>query len=174
MTTPNAARALAEAERAFERCAGTPYGHSVHVTDETRTIVRRALREMRDGNAALRDLTARLAAAEADAAAARSGGGAAIAAERRRQIEEEGWTAEHDDQHDTGQLIAAAICYALNARGWRTTADMVRLWPWDDRWFKPGDYRRDLVKAGALIAAEIDRLDRLRARAALGEGGGDG
>ena len=46
--TPEELDALAEAERAFERAAGTRYGHSVYVTDETRDVVRRALRLMRE------------------------------------------------------------------------------------------------------------------------------
>ena len=55
-------------------------------------------------------------------------------------------------------MAVAAACYALPAwcRG-RT-----RRWPWDDEWWKPtpDDRIRELVKAGALIAAEIDRLLR--------------
>jgi hypothetical protein len=35
-------------------------------------------------------------------------------------------------------------------------------WPWDLSWLKPSpDPKHNLVKAGALIAAEIDRLNRL-------------
>lgn len=34
-------------------------------------------------------------------------------------------------------------------------------WPWDENWWKPSlDPIRNLVKAGALLAAEIDRLQR--------------
>lgn len=79
-----------------------------------------------------------------------------IAAERKRQVEAEGWTLEHDDNHKTGELSDAAACYAL---GKRTAA-----WPWSIDWWKPtpDDRVRELVKAGALIAAEIDRLQRLR------------
>jgi hypothetical protein len=74
-----------------------------------------------------------------------------IAAERQRQIEAEGWTPEHDDGHATGDLAEAAAAYTLND---------VTLFPWPD-WWKPGtDPVRRLVKAGALIAAEIDRLSR--------------
>jgi hypothetical protein len=69
-----------------------------------------------------------------------------IAAERARQISVEGWTPEHDDGHDFGQMSSAAACYAF--------------WPWDEKWWKPGTPRRNLVKAGALIVAEIERLDR--------------
>ncbi|MBN8294926.1 hypothetical protein JI664_23345 [Rhodobacter sp. NTK016B] len=90
-----------------------------------------------------------------------------IAAERKRQVEGEGWTPEHDDEHAEGELGKAAACYALAAsaetqlrfdikRGDAAPQD----WPWDTSWWKPKDRRADLVRAGALIAAEIDRLDR--------------
>lgn len=91
----------------------------------------------------------------------RIGGVGDIAAERRRQIEQEGWTPEHDDSHADGELLFAAVAYVLYARG---NGDAVReWWPWDPTGFKGGDTRRLLVKAGALIAAEIDRLDRRQA-----------
>ncbi len=111
-----------------------------------------------------------------------------IAAERRRQIEVEGWHAAHDDDpHGGGALAIAAAWYAMNAH----THDMLpseRLeitnsshvanalfagrhgeqssmaWPWELKWWKPKDRRRDLVRAGALIVAEIERLDRARAK----------
>ena len=96
---------------------------------------------------------------------------AAIAEERRRQIEVEGWDAAHDDAHSDGQLADAAACYAATVRAFceavfvgRAYQPMVTyrdLWPWADEWWKPKDRRRDLVRAGALIVAEIERLDRL-------------
>lgn len=80
-----------------------------------------------------------------------------IAAERERQITAEGWTAAHDDTHDRGALVEAAVCYALSGTGRRVPS----LWPWDATWWKPSkDPVRNLVRAGALIAAEIDRLQR--------------
>lgn len=81
-----------------------------------------------------------------------------VLAERRRQIEAEGWTPEHDDEHGAGEMAAAAACYALNAAG--CGCEVARNWPWDGSWWKPTTSRRDLVKAGALILAEIERLDR--------------
>lgn len=84
-----------------------------------------------------------------------------IAAERRRQIEVEGWSAEHDDEHDEDQLAKAAIVYA--APDWLRQffdANDIRIWPWDADWWKPKDRRRDLIRAAALIVAEIERLDR--------------
>lgn len=93
-----------------------------------------------------------------------------IAAERRRQIESEGWTPEHDDAYTDGALAVAAALYAFQASTDATHSHGVALarrgsclpqWPWAADWWKPTTRRRDLVKAGALIAAEIDRLDRM-------------
>lgn len=88
---------------------------------------------------------------------------ALIAAERKRQIEKEGWTPEHDDEHEDEALAKAAACYADPDRR-MTFGDypMPVGWPWDAEAWKPTpDNRvRELVKAGALIAAEIDRLKR--------------
>ncbi|HFK9714494.1 TPA: hypothetical protein ACG06B_004323 [Pseudomonas aeruginosa] len=87
-----------------------------------------------------------------------------VQAERRRQITAEGWTPEHDDEHSHGQIARAAACYALagsSAPNDGTAALLVSLaWPWDQQWWKPTSARRDLIKAGALILAEIERLDR--------------
>lgn len=92
-----------------------------------------------------------------------------VLAERRRQIEALGWTVNHDDQHADGELAKAAATYAwassvhpaIRELGeWGGTANYRRLWPWHDKWWKPKDRRSDLVKAGALILAEIERLDR--------------
>jgi hypothetical protein len=98
-------------------------------------------------------------------------------AERDRQIHAEGWTEGHDDQlHDAGDLSAAAACYALAAANLLNpytqgdgvnSAEPPEDWPWDAAWWKPGtNGRRALVKAGALILAEIERIDRAAARAA--------
>lgn len=83
-----------------------------------------------------------------------------IARERERQISAEGWTPEHDDEHTDGHMALAAACYALQS----THVGATRLWPWDRAWWKPKDERRNLVKAAALIVAEIERLDRAAAR----------
>jgi hypothetical protein len=88
-----------------------------------------------------------------------------VATERKRQIEIEGWTPEHDDEHDDTQLAGAAACYALaTVAHWAARPAIAQLWPWDASWWKPADDpRRNLVKAGALILAEIERLDRITA-----------
>ncbi|WP_173768955.1 hypothetical protein [Pseudazoarcus pumilus] len=87
-----------------------------------------------------------------------------VLAERQRQIEAEGWTPEHDDEHSSGEMAAAAGCYAFHAAlgGWPDLSPY--LWPWDKAWWKPTTPRRTLVKAGALILAEIERLDRAAER----------
>lgn len=95
-----------------------------------------------------------------------------IAAERHEHLKREGWTAEHDDKQNADELACAAAVYALPARLRElrvrplaaATEFTLReiLWPWNRQWWKPtvADRVRELVKAGALIAAEIDRLKR--------------
>ncbi|WP_225373247.1 ead/Ea22-like family protein [Escherichia coli] len=83
-----------------------------------------------------------------------------VVAERQRQKTIEGWTPEHDDEHCNGELAMAAVCYinetgTVNRNGGKPWG-----WPWDASWWKPKTRRRNLVKAGALILAEIERLDR--------------
>lgn len=98
-----------------------------------------------------------------------------IAAERERQKSAEGWTPEHDDEHRDGSLAQAAACYASNAATWaeygsrKLAGKYAPLstgfrWPWAREWWKPKSQRRDLVRAGALILAEIERLDRAALR----------
>lgn len=84
-----------------------------------------------------------------------------VLAERERQRTVEGWSPEHDDEHDGGALAHAAGCYALGDKLRKSGSTGVpQHWPWEPQWFKPKDRRRDLVRAGALIIAEIERLDR--------------
>ncbi len=80
-----------------------------------------------------------------------------IAAERKRQIESEGWTPEHDAQHANHELADAAAGYAVYAWAGDSAVNPPRDWPWAREWWKPTSPIRMLVKAGALIAAEIDR-----------------
>ncbi len=94
-----------------------------------------------------------------------------IAQERERQVSEEGWSAEHDDKHINGELAWAAVAYAAPERVTRDGPGVsYDPWPWDEEWDKrpaigcTAPYRiRALAKAGALIAAEIDRLKRASA-----------
>lgn len=78
-----------------------------------------------------------------------------IASERRRQIHEKGWTPEHDDTHDKGELVRAAICYA-------DPSLVDALWPFVGNFPLGSDRRASLVKAAALLVAEIERLDRAK------------
>ena len=82
-----------------------------------------------------------------------------VLAERQRQITAEGWALGHDDEHVEGQMADAAGCYAHAAAGWNNYSARDR-WPWSLKWWKPSTPRRNLIKAGALILAEIERLDR--------------
>ena len=106
-----------------------------------------------------------------------------VLAERRRQVEAEGFTTEHDDEHTDGDIARAAATYAMAGAMQTSYLRMHFLgewanggfskvrsqWPdrWDWAWFKPTNPRRDLVKAAALILAEIERLDRADGTAAL-------
>lgn len=91
-----------------------------------------------------------------------------VLAERRRQVTAEGWTPEHDDQYEDGELIDAAACYAQDSSLWDCVGEPPSDWPWSDEWWKPSNnMRRNLVKAGALILAEIERRDRA---AGIGKG----
>ena len=90
-----------------------------------------------------------------------------IAAERQRQIDDEGWDHEHDDEHTAGNLALAGACYASAASAGLSTpgADYKILpasfrWPWEAKWWKLKNPRRDLIRAAALIVAEIERMDR--------------
>lgn len=88
-------------------------------------------------------------------------GATLIAAERRRQAVDEGYLADHDDNHVHGELLAAADVYLRSARypGAMSGDSRPEGWPWPEP-CRPTTPIRDLIKAGALIAAEIDR--RLR------------
>lgn len=99
-----------------------------------------------------------------------SPGAFAILEERRRQVEVLGYFSEQDDLYRNGELALAGMCYAFfAAQPVHQRAAMAGRpwwrWPWGNHTWKPKTRRKDLVRAGALIAAEIDRLDR------LGEGG---
>lgn len=108
-----------------------------------------------------------IATVEALLAMPRSDAIADVVRERARQISVEGWTPEHDDAHAEGELAQAAACYAHEAALADRTdprRDGAPLsWPWSRDWWKPKDRRHDLVRAGALIIAEIERLDRMLA-----------
>lgn len=103
-----------------------------------------------------------------------------IAAERNRQVVVEWHDAAADDRQP-GEMAMAAAAYAQvatstapykdglwepapNGTVYRVAAP--ECWPWDMDAWKPKNPRRDLIRAAALIAAEIERLDRASARQA--------
>lgn len=95
-----------------------------------------------------------------------------VLGERNRQIEQEHYSIKHDDSYQMNELSRAAASYVNNvvSRGWvfnsvygpeaYQSEEVPDLWPWSDEHWKPKNPRRDLVKAAALIIAEIDRMDR--------------
>lgn len=107
-----------------------------------------------------------------------------IARERERQVSTEGWTPAHDDTHTHDELAWAAVCYAApqSVRAlldvpvpcgcreagclcfMKTKLSWIDPWPWDAKWDKRESHDRikALTIAGALIAAEIDRLIRIK------------
>ncbi|MFG8169628.1 hypothetical protein ACG3QR_19560 [Pseudomonas aeruginosa] len=82
-----------------------------------------------------------------------------VQAERRRQITAEGWTPYHDDLYCAAELPRAAAAYILSGANDEAPA----IWPFVAKWWKPRDARANYVRAGALILAEIERLDRAAA-----------
>ena len=157
-TSQNAAtlclRAAARLRRladAFVALAAKKEPFDIEAQVEVNQSVRRAERDAQD-------LTGELTGAEM------------ISAERRRQQAVEGWSAEHDDEHTNGQIIDAALCYVYASfnLGHPAMKKPLKEWPWDDCWWKPNheDAIPNLTKAGALIAAEIDRRKRLQQAAA--------
>ena len=95
-----------------------------------------------------------------------------ISKERKRQVEKEGWDSEHDDTHTDMSLSLAGASYILDVaynhadihQSWRKKYKeySVDIFPFDEKWFKatPDNPIRQLVKSGALICAEIDRIYR--------------
>lgn len=97
-----------------------------------------------------------------------------VISERRRQVTEEHWTPQHDDTHADGSLALAGASYAAYAgaealrayarpqanRGSEYQFYARQIWPFDIEWLKRKNPRRDLVRAAALLIAEIERMDR--------------
>lgn len=123
---------------------------------------------------------------------ANNSGVSIISEERNRQITQEGYDWRRDDNYHGQELALAATVYALPP-SWREAyagtnghSNMKRvLWPWDHYTFKPvpsdnstvfgkdqsvDDRIKELAKAGALIAAEIDRLQRVKIKSTYGNG----
>lgn len=96
--------------------------------------------------------------------------------ERGRQLTELGYSAAHDDGHDMGELARAAASHSLSAASWQfpegnqyrevMRGRAAEAWPFDRQATSLKTARQHLVIAGALIIAEIERLDRLAGGAA--------
>lgn len=100
-----------------------------------------------------------------------------VTRERIRQITHERWSAAHDDEHNDHSLAIVAAIYAvagvehvsvrreLDINAPNRVPAYIDAWPmsWDQEWDKreEHDRLRCLSIAGALICAEIDRLQRL-------------
>lgn len=83
-----------------------------------------------------------------------------IAEERTRQHQDLGYDELGDDNYVSGELRDAAIAYAQVCDD--SYCDMLPdCWPWTEEAFKPGSIEENLVKSGALIAAELDRRYRV-------------
>lgn len=96
-----------------------------------------------------------------------------IAAERSRQFMRKGYDTLHDDEHTDGSLLVAGILIACGVADLELTVGPPDLnGPWPDQLAmhvaaKYGDdHIRRLTIAGAMIAAEIDRLQRAKATSA--------
>lgn len=91
----------------------------------------------------------------------------AIASERERQLCMEGFSRDSDEQYREGELARAATAYVqlaamdlqVGSRKHIASQEPPFFWPWAPEWWKPVDARHDLVRAGALIAAQIDLID---------------
>jgi hypothetical protein len=86
-----------------------------------------------------------------------------IVAERIRQVVIEGYSPDADLRYTRGELLTAAWCYLTEAMEHGhddvCASQAPPEWPWSSEEWKPSmDRARNLVKAGALIAAELDRL----------------
>lgn len=79
-----------------------------------------------------------------------------VLGERQRQQQEEGCSLAHDDAYRGEELRWAAVCYALYMKQQNPPA----FWPWPPECWKPRDRRANLVRAAALLIAEIERIDR--------------
>lgn len=98
-----------------------------------------------------------------------------IVDERNRQLVEEKFDATRDANYTKGELACAAACYAMTIeerekyQSYSFSEPRIwfpRWWPksWDIKWWKPTPENRikELAKAGALIAAEIDRINIIK------------
>lgn len=132
-------------------CRGATFRKGVHV----RTILGRMERLYDAAYPGFAELTPKQQSA--NLALLQSAAACDVLAERARQIGAEGWTSEHDDGRGPGVLAEAGACYAMAFPNQPMPMD----WPWEVNWWKPKDRRSNLVRAAALVLAEIERFDRV-------------
>jgi hypothetical protein len=97
-----------------------------------------------------------------------------IKSERKAQMGVHKYYAENDNAWVDGELTKAANCYLRAAEIQRVEQELTveevkqkveSFWPWDLKPLKLSKFRsKNLIKAGAMIAAELDRLFRARAK----------
>jgi hypothetical protein len=94
-----------------------------------------------------------------------------IAEERRRQVEDLALSTEEDDGATQGQLARMASGYAFGSTVYADLGQGLKpgsapdFWPHGRAYYNPEDPRSDLIRAAALIVAEIERLDRAEEKA---------
>lgn len=97
-----------------------------------------------------------------------------VKAECERLVNEEGFSADHDDMvNGAEQLAGAAASYIIPAKFRRPVEIAPSVWPWENQWWKPAkegedvegnqERIRELVKGAALAIKEIERLQRFDA-----------
>lgn len=118
------------------------------------------LREMTSGQRMAIDMLDSILNAKRDQESHPSKASLDVLAERRGQIEREGYHPQGDDCYVNSQLAKAAIAYICHAGAYPNAGDPPPVWPWDPAWWKPKGRRQDLVRAAALLIAEIERIDR--------------
>jgi hypothetical protein len=87
--------------------------------------------------------------------------------ERLRQVHKHGFGPVHDDMHVRGEILDAALSYAYAAInvGNDTMKKPPKEWPWEAKDWKPAETAgENLIKATALMIAELERLKRQQDR----------
>jgi hypothetical protein len=80
-----------------------------------------------------------------------------VIGERRHQINDLGFSSQQDDGYVFDELTRAARAYIMVSN---PGEDQPSYWPWDRKFWNPKDRRENLVRAAALLIAEVERIDR--------------